>query len=142
MRKLAPSLQDNIQPWCQFFQAEEAQGRDGRRNWSARMFNFFFRFRDVKYRKLTVAKKSFPSSLPTPSRTLSKPERVTADLARLIAELTVPNWLAGEVSSSSSRDGNAQSMSSMRRIEFFGMDEAALWRKVSSILKGYCVNGP
>jgi len=82
-----------------------------------------------------VAKKSFPSSLPTPSRTLSRPERVTADLARLkAAGLTMPNWLAGEVSSSSSRDGNAQSISSMRRIEFFGMEDAAFWRKVSSML--------
>lgn len=30
----------------------------------------------------TVAKKSFPSSLPTPSITFSNPESVTADLVR------------------------------------------------------------
>jgi hypothetical protein len=37
-------------------------------------------------------------------------------------------------SSSSERDGKAQSMSSIKRMEFLGMDEAAFWRKESSTL--------
>jgi hypothetical protein len=37
-------------------------------------------------------------------------------------------------SSSSEREGKAQSMSSIRRMEFLGRDEAAFWRKESSTL--------
>lgn len=36
-------------------------------------------------KQLTVAKKIFPSSLPTPSRIFNRPDKVTADLlARLV----------------------------------------------------------
>jgi hypothetical protein len=86
----------------------------------------------------TVAKKSFPSSLPTPSMTLSRPESVTSGVgrARIIPALVrMGSPRTGKSSSSSAREGNAQSMSSIRKMPFFGMVDAACCRKESSILK-------
>jgi hypothetical protein len=45
-----------------------------------------------------------------------------------------PGWKFASCFSSSSRDGKAQSMSSMRKIEFLGIEEAAASRKLSSTL--------
>ena len=87
----------------------------------------------------TVAKKSFPSSLPTPSITLSNPESVTADLVR--DDNLGPNPIMPEKAGSngigcspSSREGNAQSISSIKKIARLGIEEAALCRNESSTL--------
>ena len=99
---------------------------------------------------LTVAKNNFPSSLPTPSNTFNRPESVTKLLlCSPIEPITgdggpyIPGtayrgtWLmVGYPESPSSRGGNAQSMSSMRKMECLGIEEAAFWRKESSTLKG------
>lgn len=74
----------------------------------------------------TVAKKIFPSSLPTPSKTFKSPESVTCDIGR--PDLVLPGYEKygiSSISSSSSREGKAQSMSSMRNIACFGMAETA-----------------
>jgi len=84
----------------------------------------------------TVAKKIFPSSLPTPSRTFSSPESVTCDMGfpELVRLLEKEKYISSSIPSSSSREGKAQSMSSMRNIACFGMAETARSRKESSTL--------
>ena len=88
----------------------------------------------------TVAKKSFPSSLPTPSITLSNPDSVTADFIRegnLGPKPIMPGkpGSKGIGCSPSSREGNAQSISSIKKIARLGIEEAALCRNESSTLR-------
>lgn len=85
----------------------------------------------------TVAKNSFPSSLPTPSITFSKAESVTGDRRIPINdELSLPlnPVIISLSSSSSSRVRKAQSISSNRKIECLGIEDAARCRKESSTL--------
>jgi len=76
----------------------------------------------------TVAKKIFPSSLPTPSKTFKSPESVTCDIVRpdLVLLEKEEKYGSFSISSSSSREGKAQSMSSIRNIACFGMAETLL----------------
>jgi hypothetical protein len=81
-------------------------------------------------RGLTVAKNSFPSSLPMPSIMFSKPDSVTPERRGRSCRTGDPPSL----SSSSSRDGSAQSMSSTSTMLRFGIVEVARWRNESSTL--------
>lgn len=98
----------------------------------------------------TVAKNKTPSSLPIPSMTLSSPLNVTLDLlrggivksapaAKLLAMNAEPNpWPIGRSAPIASPSrlvvANAQSISSIKKIAFLGIEEAACCRKASSTL--------
>ena len=94
--------------------------------------------------ELTVAKKSFPSSLPTPSSIFSNPDNVIRELGFDGARRPVPNiGVIGKnepvvTVSAASLGRKAQSMSSIRTMLRFGMDVMARCKVKSSMLQRVC----
>lgn len=119
---------------CRCGQAGGGRSPGGRCSWSASQLPVSTRYavngRDVR----TVAKNILPSSLPTPSNTFRSPDSVMGEVWRpiilpfiIICGGNGPPDIIGRVSDSScsSREGNAQSMSSIRNIACFGMEATA-----------------
>lgn len=94
--------------------------------------------------QLTVAKVTRPSSLVTESRTFKRPERVTSDLGGTVLIIVGFPDSSNSVSSRSmvsSRDGNAQSISSRSRMHREGVSERSRTRVWSSILSSSVKKG-